>query len=344
MKLFKTKNIIDKNKEIKKKFKKDKKKEVDKELNNKREARIASIIPYKAVRAFLWVLIGFVLIRGSGTLIRGSEAEKIDKQNKAFLETLSKESGLEVKAFSFAESFTREYFTRYPKNKDDFKNRIIKFTTEQLADDMNNNSYSEIINASAFSFEKYSDSQFNVGVEARVKQYVPKPNQENISLEQLEYDTNLVTLCIEVPIYISEDMNMVVDGLPVFISGKEKAEFNIERLNEQVENDSEIVNKVTDSITQFFKAYYEQDQTQIDYFIENNSETIKKPLGDSKFEKLDNVALYKLENNQYLAVVKLTIKSYGNELKQGFNLTLVKDGDKYLIKDLNTRTTNLNIK
>lgn len=328
----------------KKSLKKDKKKAMDKELNNRKEAKIASIIPYKAVRAFLWALIGIILIRGTGTLIRGSEAEKIDKQNKIFLENLNKESGLEAKAFSFAESFTREYFTRYPTNKDDFKNRILKFTTEQLADDMNNNSYSEVISVSAFSFEKYSTNQFNVGVEARVKQYVPKPNQENISLDQLQYDTNLVNLCIEVPIYISENMDMAVDGLPVFISGKEKAEVNVEGLNKEVENDPEVVNKLIDSITQFFKAYYEQEQTQIDYFLENNSEIIKKPLGDSNFERLDNVALYKVEENQYLAVVKLTIKSYGNEVKQGFNITLVKNGDKYLIKDLNTRTTNLNIK
>ena len=341
MTFFKIKDFLQKNKKTNNNFNK---KSLDKQLNNNKESKILSIKPYKACRALLWSLIVIILVRGVGTLIRGSEAHKIYIQNKAFLESLNQESGLEVKAFSFAESFVREYFTRYPTNKDDFKNRILKFTTEQLANDMNNNSYSEIINVSAFSFEKYSENQFNVGVEAKVKQYIPKPNQDSIPLEQLEYDTNLVNLCIDVPIYISDSLNMIVDGLPVFISGKEKAKFNTIKVNKEVENNSEIVTKVTDSVTQFFKAYYEQDQTQINYFLENNSDPIEKPLGDSKFERIDTMSLYNLQNNQYLAVVNLTINSYGNDLKQGFNLTLVKNGDKYLIKDLNSRTTNLNIK
>lgn len=47
--------------------------------------------------------------------------------------------------------------------------------------------------------------------------------------------------------------------------------------------------------------------------------------------------------SEYLATVDLKINNYGNDLKQHFNVTLVKQGDKYLIKSLQSRISNLNV-
>lgn len=336
-----------KQKKAQEKLEKSEKKQKDKlnkNINKKKTNKLVSKAPYKAVRIVLWVLIGIILVRGTMNLIRGSEADKIDKQNKEFLQTLSKESGLEAKAFNFAESFTREYFNRYPTNTDYFKNNMMQYTSEQLANDMNNDSYSETVSVSAFSFSQYSENQVNVKVEARIKQYVPKPGQNNVPKDKLVYDTNLVTECIEVPIYIASNGDMSVDDLPIMVSMPKKAQVPESQYTGETETDADTVNKINNSINQFFKAYYELDQTQLNYFLADGSKEITGTNGQFKLNKIDSINIYKLQSNEYLAIVDLTINNYGNDLKQHFNLTLVKQGDKYLIKSLQPRTSNLNVK
>lgn len=315
---------------------------IDKKINNSKVNKLVKFNGLKAIRGVFWTLIVILIIRGGVTLIKGDQAEAIAKQNELFLENLSKSTGLEAKLFSFAEEFTREFFTRYPSNTEDFKKRILKFTTEQLANDMNNSSYSEIINASAFSFEKYSDNQFDVSVCAKIKQYVLKPGQESVPQENKEYDTALVTEYIKVPIYISDNGEMIVEDIPGIIAAPEKAELKSTEYKGDEVTDLEEVKKINDMITEFFKAYYSGEQTQLDYFLENR-EDIKTETGRYTFEKVDSSSIYNLGNDEYLVTVSLRIKAFDNDLLQRFNLTLVKNGDKFLVKELNTRVKNLNI-
>lgn len=340
------KKLEKKQKKAEEKFERDekrKKEKLNKKLNKNKETKLVKKTPYKAIRIALWVLIGIILFRGTMTLIRGSEADKIDKQNKAFLQTLSKESGLEARAFNFAEAFTRDYFNRYPVNTDYFKNNMMQYTSEQLANDMNNDSYSETISVSTFSFAKYSENQVNVKVEAKIKQYTPKSGQDKVAKDKLAYDMNLVTECIEVPIYISNNGNMSVDDLPVMVSMPQKAQVPAKQYTGETETDADTVNKINNSIGQFFKAYYELDQTQLDYFLADGSKEITGTNGQYKLSKIDAINIYKV-GSEYLATVDLTINNYGNDLKQHFNVTLVKQGDKYLIKSLQPRISNLNVK
>lgn len=333
-----------KKKEKEEKIKKDDNKpKINSKLNKKKDSKLYSAKNLKVIRAVLWFLIGFVVIRGAVSLVRGSEADKIKTENNKLLERVNKQSGLEARTYSFAEAFTREYFTRYPSNKDDFKNRILKFTSEQLADDMNNDSYSEIISVSAFSFEKYSENQFNVKVKANLKQYTSKAGQEKVAADKRVYDTNIVTECIEIPICVDNNGNFAVDDLPVMVSDPVKSDVSQKEYSGQNESDTDVVNKITDSLNQFFKAYYELDQTQIDYFVATGANKIEGTGGKYKFERIDVINVFKQDNNSHLATVELTINSYGNEVKQRFNVTLVKEGDKYLIKELNSRKFNLNI-
>ena len=315
---------------------------INKQINNSKVNKLTKFNGIKVLRGVLWTLIVILIIRGGVTLFKGDQAEAIAKQNELFLENLSKNNGLESKLFSFAEEFTREFFTRYPSNTEDFKKRILKFTTEQLASDMNNSSYSEIINASAFSFEKYSDNQFDVSVCAKIKQYVLKPGQESVPQENKEYDTALVTEYIKIPIYIDGNEKMIVEDIPGIIAAPEKPELKSAEYRGEEITDSEVSKKINEMITEFFKAYYSGEQTQLDYFLENR-EAIKVETGRYAFEKVDSTNIYILENDEYLVTVNLKIQAFDNELLQRFNLKLVKNGDKFLVKEINTRVKNLNI-
>lgn len=316
--------------------------ELNKELNNTKENKLISVLPFRIARGFLWGLIVILCIRGTTSIFKGNQGEEIENKNKKFLENLEKESSLEVKAYSFAEDFTRDYFTRYPSNPKDFINRIKKYTTEQLANSMNNGSYSDVIDASAFLFEKYSENQINVSVKARVKVYTPKAGQEQVPQDAWEYDTNLVDYYIKIPIVYDKDLNMAVDDLPVMTSPQTMATFKNKDFNGTTETNTDTVNKINESLTQFFKAYYEQNQTQIDYFLVDGAEILGTGQKFS-FNNIERSNIYKLKDKEFLAVVNLNIDSFSNPIKQGFNVTIVQDGDKFLVKSLEPRTSNINL-
>nr|AKF16701.1 TcpC [Clostridium perfringens] len=44
-----------------------------------------------------------------------------------------------------------------------------------------------------------------------------------------------------------------------------------------------------------------------------------------------------------MAIVDLNVDSFGNAIKQGFNLTVVQEGDKFLVKTLEPRTSNIDL-
>lgn len=315
---------------------------IDKQINDSKTNKLSKFNKIKVLRWMVWTLMGILTIRGGVALFKGNPAELIEKQNAQFLESINKSIGLEGKLFSFAEQFTREFFTRYPSKTEDFKERILKFTTEQLANDMNNSSYSEIINASAFSFEKYSDNQFDVSVCAKIKQYIPQAGQEKVPQDKVEYDIALVTEYIKIPIAIDENEQMIVENVPAIIAAPEKANIKSTEYKGETVTNLDEVKKINDMITEFFKAYYSGEQTQLDYFLEKR-EAIKVERGSFDFSKLDSTNIYTLGNNEYLVTVNLKIKAFGNELIQRFNLSLNKNNDKFLVKALNTRVENLNI-
>ncbi|SQC85548.1 Conjugative transposon protein TcpC [Clostridium perfringens] len=137
-------------------------------------------------------------------------------------------------------------------------------------------------------------------------------------------------------------MNMAVDALPVMTAPPEKAYFKNKEFSGTSENDADKTKKITDSVSQFFKAYYEQNQTQIDYFLVDGAD-IKGAGQKFSFNKIDRINIYKLSDKEFLAIVDLNIDSFGNSIKQGFNLTVVQEGDKFLVKTLEPRTSNIDL-
>lgn len=319
------------------------KKLLEREINSKKVNKLIRFNYLKIIRIVLWALIVLIIIRGVVSIIKPNDTQNIISENKKFLEKVENENSLQLRLFSFAEDFTRDYFTRYPINKDDFKNRILKYTTEQLAIDMNNSSYSEIINVSAFYFEKYSDNQYNISVSARIKQFVPKEGQENVQEDKKAYDNNIITENIKVPIYVDEQGKMMVDSIPMLIAAAEKSNIKIEEFNAEGESNQEIVKKINDGLNEFFKVYYGGEQTQLDFLLEKEG-IIKVTSSQSKFEKINTTKIYKISENEHLVIADINLKSFNNDIKQKVNLTIVKNGDKYLVKQLDTRVSNLNIK
>lgn len=108
------------------------------------------------------------------------------------------------------------------------------------------------------------------------------------------------------------------------------------------ETDPGTYQKINEGLVEFFRAYYSGEQTQLDFFLESEG-AIRSVNSPSEFVTINNSNLYILNENEHLAIVELTIKSFENEFKQRFNVRLVKNTDKYLVKKLDTRVSSLNI-
>lgn len=135
---------------------------------------------------------------------------------------------------------------------------------------------------------------------------------------------------------------MAVDDLPVMTAPQTLASFKNKEFSGITETNPDVVNKINDSLTQFFKAYYEQNQTQIDYFLVDGA-TILGTGQKFTLKNIERTSIYKIKDKEFLAIVNLNIDSYGSSLKQGFNVTVVQEGDKFLVKSLEPRTTNINL-
>ena len=108
------------------------------------------------------------------------------------------------------------------------------------------------------------------------------------------------------------------------------------------EGDTATIQKINEGLVEFFKAYYSGEQTQLDFFLEKEG-AIKSVNSSSEFVSINKSTIFKLNEKEHLVTVELTIKSFGNDFKQRFNVRLVKNADKYLVKSLDTRVSNLNI-
>ena len=77
-------------------------------------------MPFRIARAFIWVLIGILCFRGGVSVFKGNQSEALKKENEKILNNMEKQSSLETQAFSFAEEFAWDYFSRYPSDTQDF--------------------------------------------------------------------------------------------------------------------------------------------------------------------------------------------------------------------------------
>ena len=320
--------------------------EQKKEKKNKKfldkPVNLKSATGIRVARYVLWILIGFLLVRGIVSILRPNPINTILNSQKNFEAKLSKESLLESRAFSFAENFSKEYFNLYFGNAEDYTNRLSKYMDKSIIDTLDKKGYMVTDYVKAYSLERYSENQVDVFVYSKVQIRVEKPGQEKIQdVNKRQYDIHQKDVYIKVPIYYNNAGNMIVEDAPLFVSGPEVVNYNLKDsyLGEEIA-DNNTTNLIKDSLNQFLKAYYQEGQTQVDYFLKDPG-SIKAVASDNKFNGIESIRVVVLDTNKYKAIVEYKVESSGKNLKQKINIDLVFEGDKYLIKNMNTRTFNI---
>ncbi len=320
---------------------KEEKKEEKAKKSNSNPVKLRSNIGIRILRIFVWGIFILFFIRGVIAIVRPDPVGEMQQLQKKFETKVSENNVIEGRAFSYAESFARDYFTLYQGKYEDYKTRLSKYMRDGEVNGVDTKGNMEVQSVTAYDVKRYSDNQLDVYVHAIVVYRTEKPGQEEVTDPDMKsYDTSLKDVYMDVPIYYNENREMVVEDLPIFIGGPAQAALT----DKEIENLNTVtgskMTEIKNSISEFFKAYYQESQTQVDYFLEKPG-VIKATGSQYKFEKLNDSQIYDLGGGKYKAVVSVNVIAEGKTFRQNMNMNLIYQGDRYMIQSLETRSKNI---
>lgn len=301
-------------------------------------------IGIKILKIVIWVIFIFFAVRGAMALVKPDPINEMKANEKKFQEKIAKDSAIEERSFAFAEDFAREYFTLFDGKYDDYKNRLNGYMLRDVVERLDTKGCMEVQSVSAYDFKRYSDNQLDIFLHAvvlyKVEVKSQTPTKDELELKNKEYTTSKRDIYIDIPIYYTNAREMVVEDIPLIVSKPSIA--NIDEVkylsNDTLSGNS--VNEVRNSLTEFFKSYYQETQTQVDYFLTVPG-SIRGADGQYKFNSMDECTVYDLGNGTYKAIVVLKVDDVGKVFRQQVNVNLIYKNDRYMIDSLDTRGKNL---
>lgn len=334
--------------EVKKKEKVEKDKLVkEKPIKEKKEHSKGYVLRkntvMKVLRVVVWVMLTFIFIRGVLDIFEPEKDDEVKQLIQNFKEEYSEFSNQNAEVMSFAQNFVREYLTYEARKKDDYNKRLKPYvSTSMLNSEVNDLSKSATaIYVQAYRIEEYSSNQMDVYVLAEVEyttRILEEDGQtytERKSLSQME---------LSVPVYVKDGF-YVVENVPLMVSDT----VNLEKYSIEdyygTSVDSTKTEAIETSVTNFLKAYYEQEDSVINYYLSPEADKSKFTglRGRFKFLEIDSILCYQGVGGEIIGIVKYQIQDAENEamLLQEVNLSIKESGGKYYINSMGARTGNL---
>lgn len=293
----------------------------------------------KVMRVLLWGILAFVFLRGMFEILKPTKISEVS----AIINDFKKEQEIigdhPEELMKFAQDFSKEYLTYSQYGESDFKERIKPYVSKRIYNLSGIYSFKGTAKATyvnAYRKETYSNNQYDVYVNAEV-QYEVK-NQDTGEVKQ-----TTSTSTLKVPVMVTEN-GYCIEGLPLYVADNRlDASYNPQEALPGTEIDKAAIEP---AITNFLDAYYSQDQSMINYLLTEDADRTKF-IGLSKrytFEKLDSIHAYLTEENEIICILNVKIRDAVNEesIYQECNIQIIQGGDKYYIKDMNSKITTLN--
>ncbi len=297
----------------------------------------------KILRIVLWTMLIFVFFKGVVSIFQRDKSEVVDQMIRDFKASYSQFTNQNEEVMSFAQNFAREYLTYTARGEEDYKSRLKDYVAANFFSDTVSDfsASAEAIYVRAYRMEDYSDNQVDVYVQAEVE-YTRRILQDGTTYTE-EVTRQPVTL--KVPVYYSNG-RYVVESLPLMVSDSVYLKkYSPERYYGTSLGDAEAT-AVKTSVTNFLKAYCEQDESVINYYLDSSADKDAFTGLDGRFtfSDISDISCYQGENG-IICLVSFHITDTGNntQLLQKMNLTLRESGGKYYIKTADTRTGNLKI-
>lgn len=299
----------------------------------------------KILRIFLWGILLFFFVKGVLISVQPTDEQQVTKTIDNFKQEFKTFKGENEELMAFAQNFVREYLTYTEKDEEGYKKRLQPYVSSKVSGltgitDFSSNA--EATYVQAYRKEQYADNQYDVYVLADVCYTTTTTTEEGVTT------TNKTTAetYVKVPVFVRNGA-YIVEDLPLFVSDSLLlGDYKAYNFSGDKASEAEVA-AIKTSLLNFFTAYYEADQSVIDYYLSPlaNKDTFWGLNGRYQFENIASLSCYALEGmNGYIGIVGLTIKdSYnGANLYQEYNLLIRSEGNQYYIQDMNTKTINLN--
>jgi hypothetical protein len=305
-----------------------------------------------ALRIVLWGFVSFIFFRGVITSVRPDTAGEALRVVRDFKAELSGVQMLDGQIQSFAEQFAVEYLTYTAGDEQDQRIRLSRFAVnaviESTSTRLARHSSSTPLYVNAYRKESYSDTQYDVFVAALV-QYrrendIKGGNGNDDDENSIITETQRITLRIPVAF---DNNRYIIEGTPQFVNDDIKLyEYEQEEfLGKEVSNTKK--GEISAFLSDFFKAYYEENQGVIDVFLfpEADRTGLQGLNGVFTFNQIDGGAMFHGEKqNELIAIVTLSVTDRNdNTLQQNLTVSLIEQDGRFFVSRLDTRINNLNL-
>ena len=301
----------------------------------------------KILRIILWVMLVFIFLRGIVSIFRPDTKDEVTAMITDFKENYNQFTNQNSELMSFAQNFTKEYLTYTARGETEYKNRLKPYVSSGLLNSTKINDCSadaEAVYVEAYKIEAYSDCQADVYVLADLE-------YSNRILEDdgQTYTTQITKdqVILSVPVYYKNG-KYIVEDVPLMVTDTVKMDDYTAEVYSGTSLSDEIQKEVSLSVDNFLKAYCEQDESVIDYYLGSKADKTKFIGLHGRFSYLgiDNIHCYQETGADMVCLVEFRIQDEINGVKmlQKINLSISKSGGKFYINNINTRTGNLNMK
>ncbi len=288
--------------------------------------KIKSLIPKKALKITLWILLGIIMLRGIISMIRPDKSDELYEKLKDEIRLSQSQINTQEEANSFAEGFVREFLDFKQSKGEEYRIRISKYISEQAMSFANTsiNSDLSVVDVNAIKNTIVSENKFDIDVRAKVL-----------------YTTGVSKdVYLRVPV-TANNHEYVVENLPLFIPEPSAAKVDLGTINNTLaEND--VANDVKDTLDKFLRVYAEGQAGEITYYLTDSNNDLGSLDGVLKFKGISEVNVFSTEeSNKYIAIASFTLEDKENkqEIKQKARLSVVYKDGKYYIESFNTRST-----
>lgn len=299
---------------------------------------------FKFLRFLIWSMLCFFFIKGIIVSIRPDPTVRVNGIINDFKANLNTYQNQNEEILGFAQNFITEYMTYKAGEEFDYIDRLKPYATETITNAayrFPQGSTAKVLYAGAYKQTQYSPTQYDVWVMSTVLYKSKEISEDGIASEKETEDT----VVLKVPVSVDKG-KYIVEDYPAFVADDQKAVYEKEMYTGK-ESTAEIKNAVELALSNFFKAYYESDQSVIDYYLSPDADPGKfiGLKGRINLEKIEELRVYYSNENSttdFLALVTLSVKDKNNAvITQHYHLKIIYKDRQYYVVDMDVRNTNL---
>lgn len=338
-----TREKTEKNEKIKSKKQKKQRESVNKKKSHDEGYVLKKNTGMRILRVFLWVMLSFIFIRGIISIFNSDKEEKMQRMISDFKTEYSEFTNQNNEVMAFAQNFAREYLTYDVKKEEDYKARLSPYVAKNFFSNSINDfrSTAKAIYVQAYRLEEYSKNQMDVYVLAEVEYTSRHLDEEN---QAYVTESTQEQVMLNIPVYLSNGA-YVVENIPLPVNDSIYLEqYSVKEYYGTTMDDTTALQT---SIENFLKAYFEQDESIINYYLDASADKEKFAglKGRFSFLGIEDLKCFREQPGEdIICLVTFKLQDGGNAAKllQKVNLCIREGGEKYYIKSMGNRIGNMN--